>query len=206
MSTLHLPYIIERSSRGERTYDIYSRLLMDRIIFLGSQINDDVANIVIAQLLFLEADCAGQGHSALHQLSWWRRLGRAGDLRHDAASVVVRCARSVWAWRRAWGAFSLRRAAPASEARLPHARIMMHQPWGGTAKGTASDIEIAAKEILYMRAKMFELLGKHTGQPLERIEREFDRDHYMSAEEAKTVRDHRPRRRADDRSPRRRRV
>jgi ATP-dependent Clp protease protease subunit len=83
------------------------------------------------------------------------------------------------------GCFLLATGRAGKRSALPHARIMMHQPWGGTAKGTASDIEIAAKEILFMRAKMFELLGKHTGQPLERIEREFDRDHYMSAEEAK---------------------
>jgi ATP-dependent Clp protease protease subunit len=83
------------------------------------------------------------------------------------------------------GCFLLATGRKGKRSALPHARIMMHQPWGGTAKGTASDIEIAAKEIIYMRAKMFELLGKHTGQPLERIEREFDRDHYMSAEEAR---------------------
>jgi ATP-dependent Clp protease protease subunit len=82
------------------------------------------------------------------------------------------------------GCFLLATGRKGKRSALPHARIMMHQPWGGTAKGTASDIEIAAKEIIFMRAKMFELLGKHTGQPLERIEREFDRDHYMSAEEA----------------------
>src|SRR5262249_16824743 len=83
------------------------------------------------------------------------------------------------------GCFLLATGRKGKRSALPHARIMMHQPWGGTAKGTASDIEIAAKEILYMRAKMFELLGKHSGQPLERIEREFDRDHYMPAEEAR---------------------
>jgi len=184
MSTLHLPYIIERSSRGERTYDIYSRLLMDRIIFLGSQINDDVANIVIAQLLFLEADAPGKDiqlyiNSPGGDVS--AGLAIYDTMQHLSSAVCTICMGMA----ASMGCFLLATGRPGKRSALPHARIMMHQPWGGTAKGTASDIEIAAKEILFMRAKMFELLGKHTGQPLERIEREFDRDHYMSAEEAK---------------------
>jgi ATP-dependent Clp protease protease subunit len=183
MSTLHLPYIIERSSRGERTYDIYSRLLMDRIIFLGSQINDDVANIVIAQLLFLEADSPGKDiqlyvNSPGGDVS--AGLAIYDTMQHLSSPVATICMGMA----ASMGCFLLATGRKGKRSALPHARIMMHQPWGGTAKGTASDIEIAAKEILYMRAKMFELLGKHTGQPLERIEREFDRDHYMSAEEA----------------------
>jgi ATP-dependent Clp protease protease subunit len=184
MSTLHLPYIIERSSRGERTYDIYSRLLMDRIIFLGSQINDDVANIVIAQLLFLEADAPGKDiqlyiNSPGGDVS--AGLAIYDTMQHLSSAVCTICMGMA----ASMGCFLLATGRAGKRSALPHARIMMHQPWGGTAKGTASDIEIAAKEILFMRAKMFELLGKHTGQPLERIEREFDRDHYMSAEEAK---------------------
>ena len=184
MSTLHLPYIIERSSRGERTYDIYSRLLMDRIIFLGTEINDDVANIIIAQLLVLEADSPGKDiqlyiNSPGGDVS--AGLAIYDTMQHLASPVNTICMGMA----ASMGCFLLATGRKGKRSALPHARIMMHQPWGGTAKGTASDIEIAAKEILYMRAKMFELLGKHTGQPLERIEREFDRDHYMSAEEAR---------------------
>jgi len=184
MSTLHLPYIIERSSRGERTYDIYSRLLMDRIIFLGSQINDDVANIIIAQLLFLEADSPGKDiqlyiNSPGGDVS--AGLAIYDTMQHLSSPICTICMGMA----ASMGCFLLATGRKGKRSALPHARIMMHQPWGGTAKGTASDIEIAAKEIIYMRAKMFELLGKHTGQPLERIEREFDRDHYMSAEEAR---------------------
>lgn len=183
MSTLHLPYIIERSSRGERTYDIYSRLLMDRIIFLGSEINDDVANIIIAQLLFLEADAPGKDiqlyiNSPGGDVSGG--LAIYDTMQHLSSPVNTICMGMA----ASMGCFLLATGRKGKRSALPHARIMMHQPWGGTAKGTAADIEIAAKEIIYLRAKMFELLGKHTGQPLERIEREFDRDHYMSAEEA----------------------
>ena len=184
MSTMHVPNIIERSSRGERTYDIYSRLLMDRIIFLGTQINDDVANIIIAQLLFLEADAPGKDiqmyiNSPGGDVS--AGLAIYDTMQHLSSPVATICMGMA----ASMGCFLLATGRKGKRSALPHARIMMHQPWGGTAKGTASDIEIAAKEILYMRAKMFELLGKHSGQPLERIEREFDRDHYMSAEEAR---------------------
>ena len=184
MSTLHLPYIIERSNRGERTYDIYSRLLMDRIIFLGSQINDDVANIIIAQLLFLKADAPGKDiqlyiNSPGGDVSGG--LAIYDTMQHLSSPVCTICMGMA----ASMGCFLLATGRKGKRSALPHARIMMHQPSGGTAKGTASDIEIAAKEIIFMRAKMFELLGQHTGQPLERIEREFDRDHYMSAEEAR---------------------
>ena len=184
MPTIYTPYIIERSSRGERTYDIFSRLLMDRIIFLGTPINDDVANVIIAQLLFLDADNPEKDiHIYINSPGGDVSAGLAiyDTMQHLSSPVATICmgmAASMGCFLLATGRKGKRRA-------LPHARIMMHQPWGGTAKGTAADIEIAAKEILYMRAKMFELLGKHTGQPLERIEREFDRDHYMSAEEAR---------------------
>jgi ATP-dependent Clp protease protease subunit len=183
MSTLTVPYVIERSSRGERTYDVYSRLLMDRIIFLGAQINDDLANIVIAQLLFLEADAPGKDiqlyiNSPGGDVS--AGLAIYDTMQHLSSPVNTICMGMA----ASMGCFLLATGRKGKRSALPHARIMMHQPWGGTAKGTAADIEIAAKEIIYLRAKMFELLGKHTGQPLERIEREFDRDRYMSAEEA----------------------
>jgi ATP-dependent Clp protease protease subunit len=184
MTTLHVPYIIERSNRGERTYDVYSRLLMDRIIFLGTQINDDVANIIIAQLLFLEADAPGKEiqlyiNSPGGDVS--SGLAIYDTMQHLSSPVATICMGMA----ASMGCFLLATGRKGKRSALPHARIMMHQPSGGTARGTASDIEIAAKEILYMRAKMFELLGKHTGQPLERIEREFDRDYYMSAEDAR---------------------
>ncbi|HEY2375652.1 MAG TPA: ATP-dependent Clp protease proteolytic subunit [Gemmatimonadaceae bacterium] len=184
MSTLHLPYIVERSNRGERTYDIYSRLLMDRIIFLGSEINDDVANIIIAQLLFLEADAPGKDiqlyiNSPGGDVS--AGLAIYDTMQHLSSPICTICMGMA----ASMGCFLLATGSKGKRSALPHARIMMHQPWGGTAKGTASDIEIAAKEIIYLRAKMFELLAKHSGQPLERIEREFDRDYYMSAEEAR---------------------
>ena len=184
MSTLHLPYIVERSNRGERTYDIYSRLLMDRIIFLGTQINDDVANVIIAQLLFLEADAPGKDiqlyiNSPGGDVS--AGLAIYDTMQHLSSPVNTICMGMA----ASMGCFLLATGRKGKRSALPHARIMMHQPHGGTPRGTAADIEIAAKEIIFMRAKMFELLGKHTGQPLERIEREFDRDHYMSAEEAR---------------------
>ena len=183
MSTMHVPHIIERSSRGERAYDVYSRLLMDRIIFLGSEINDDATNIIIAQLLFLEADAPGKDiqlyiNSPGGDVSGG--LAIYDTMQHLSSPVNTICMGMA----ASMGCFLLATGHKGKRSALPHARIMMHQPWGGTAKGTAADIEIAAKEIIYLRGKMFELLGKHTGQPLERIEREFDRDRYMSAEEA----------------------
>ena len=183
MSTMHVPHIIERSSRGERAYDVYSRLLMDRIIFLGSEINDDAANIIIAQLLFLEADAPGKDIQLYINSPGGDVSG--GLAIYDTMQHLSSTVNTICMWMAAsMGCFLLATGRKGKRSALPHARIMMHQPWGGTAKGTAADIEIAAKEIIYLRGKMFELLGKHTGQPLERIEREFDRDRYMSAEEA----------------------
>jgi len=180
MTTLHVPYIIERSSRGERSYDIFSRLLMDRIIFLGSDINDDVANIIIAQLLFLEADAPGKDIQLYINSPGGDVSG--GLAIYDTMQHLSSPVATIWMCMAArMGCFLLATGRKGKRSALPHARIMMHQPSGGAARGSAADIEIVAKEILYMRSKMFELLGKHTGQPLERIEREFDRDHYMSA-------------------------
>ncbi|HEY7236808.1 MAG TPA: ATP-dependent Clp protease proteolytic subunit, partial [Gemmatimonadaceae bacterium] len=183
MSQLTIPYVIERSPRGERSYDLFSRLLMDRILFLGSEINDDVANLIIAQLLFLEADAPGReiqlyvnspGGSVQSGLAIY------DTMQHITAPVATTCVGMA----ASMGAFLLAAGAPGKRAALPHARIMMHQPWSTGTKGSAADIEIAAREIVYLRGRMFEILGKLTHQPLERIEREFDRDRYMSSEEA----------------------
>ena len=183
MSSLTVPYVVERSPRGERSYDIFSRLLLDRILFLGTEINDDVANLIIAQLLFLEADNPGKEiqlyiNSPGGSVS--SGLGIYDTMQHITSPVATTCVGMA----ASMGAFLLAAGAPGKRSALPHARIMMHQPWSTGAKGTASDIEIAAREAVYLRGKMFEILARLTKQPLERIEREFDRDHYMSSPEA----------------------
>ena len=184
MSQMTVPYVVERSQRGERTYDIFSRLLMDRIVFLGTEVNDDVANVIIAQLLFLEAD--GPGKEIQLYINSPGGSVSSGfaiydTMQHISSPVATTCVGMA----ASMGAFLLASGAKGRRSALPHARIMMHQPWSGGAKGTAADIEIAAKEVVYLRGKMFELLARHTAQPLERIEREFDRDHYMSGQEAR---------------------
>ncbi|HEY4671362.1 MAG TPA: ATP-dependent Clp endopeptidase proteolytic subunit ClpP [Gemmatimonadaceae bacterium] len=183
MPTLYPPYVIERSSRGERSYDIFSRLLMDRIVFLGTPINDDVANIIIAQLLFLEADnperdihvyINSPGGSVSSGLAIYDTMQY---LRSPINTICMGLAASM-------GAFLLTAGRKGKRHALPHSRIMIHQPSGG-AQGTAADIEIQAKEILYLRGKMNELMARHTGRALEQIERDIDRDRFMSADEAK---------------------
>ena len=177
------PYVIERSSRGERSYDVYSRLLMDRIIFLGTPINDDVANMIIAQMLFLEADNPGRDiHLYINSPGGSVSAGLAiydtmQFLKSPVNTICMGLAASM-------GAFLLAAGRPGKRSALPHSRVMIHQPSGGTS-GTASDIEIQAREIIYLRAKMNELMSKHTGRALEQIERDVDRDRFMSAEEAK---------------------
>jgi ATP-dependent Clp protease protease subunit len=156
---------------------------MDRIIFLGTPINDDVANIVIAQLLFLEADNPGRDiHLYINSPGGSVSAGLAiyDTMRFLTSPVNTICMGMA----ASMGCFLLAGGAKGKRSALPHARIMMHQPSGG-AGGTAADIEIQAKEILYLRGKMNELMSKHTGRPIEQIERDFDRDFYMSAEEAK---------------------
>ena len=183
MPTIYTPQVIERSSRGERSYDIFSRLLMDRVIFLGTEINDDVANLIIAQLLFLEAD--GPGKEIQMYLNCPGGSVSAGlaiydTMRYLESPVGTTCvgmAASMGCFLLAGGRKGLRRS-------LPHARIMMHQPSQHGGGGTAADVEIQAREVLHLRSTTFELLSRHTGQPLERIERDFDRDKYMSAAEA----------------------
>ena len=181
MSTLYTPYVIERSSRGERTYDIFSRLLMDRIVFLGTEVNDDVANVIIAQLLFLEADnperdvqlyINSPGGSVTAGLAIYDTMQY---MRAPVNTICMGMAASM-------GCFLL--AAGKRRFALPHARIMQHQPSAG-ARGTAADIEVQVKEILFARTKTNQLMAKHTGRTVEQIERDFDRDNYMSAGEAK---------------------
>jgi len=183
MSTIYPPYVIERSPRGERTYDIFSRLLMDRIVFLGTPINDDVANIVIAQLLFLDADNPERDIN-IYVNSPGGSVS-AGMAIYDTMQFLTSPIRTICMGMAAsMGAFLLAAGTAGKRMALPHSRIMIHQPSGG-AQGTAADIEIQAKEILYLRAKMNELMAKHTGRTVEQIERDVDRDRFMSAEEAK---------------------
>ena len=183
MPTLYTPYVIERSSRGERTYDVFSRLLMDRIIFLGTPINDDVANVVIAQLLFLEADNPERDiHIYINSPGGSVSAGMAiyDTMQFLKSPVNTNCMGLA----ASMGSFLLAAGRPGKRSALPHSRIMIHQPSGG-AQGTAADIEIQAREILYLRGKMNELMSKHTGRPVEQIERDMDRDRFMSADEAK---------------------
>lgn len=184
MPTIYPPYVIERSPRGERTYDIFSRLLMDRIIFLGTPINDDVANIVIAQLLFLDADnperdiqiyvnCPGGGVYAGMAI-----YDTIQFMKSPVSTICVGMAASM-------GAFLLSAGRGGKRLALPNSRILIHQPSQTGGGGTASDIEIQAKEILYLKSRMNHLMAKHTGRPVEQIERDTDRDYWMSAQEAK---------------------
>ncbi|MBI4878598.1 MAG: ATP-dependent Clp endopeptidase proteolytic subunit ClpP [Planctomycetes bacterium] len=178
-----IPYVIEKTGRGERAYDIYSRLLEDRIIFVGTPIDDHVANAVIAQLLFLQKDNKTQdiniyinspGGSISAGLAIYDTMQ---FVQCDVATYCIGQNASMAALLLAGGTKGKRHA-------LPNARVMIHQPWGG-ASGTAADIEIQATEILKMKAQLNRLFAEHTGQPLERIEADADRDYYMSAEEAK---------------------
>ena len=173
-----IPYVIEQSQRGERGFDIYSRLLRDRIIFLGSEINDDVANVVVAQLLFLEADDPDKdiqlyvnspGGSVTAGLAIYDTMQ---FVRPDVATLCIGQAASMGAWLLAAGAKGKRQA-------LTHSRIMIHQPMGG-ARGQATDISIQLKEILKLREQMNAILATHTGQSLGQIAEDTERDYYMS--------------------------
>jgi ATP-dependent Clp protease protease subunit len=183
MAIIPNPFVIERSSRGERSYDVYSRLLMDRIVFLGTPINDDVANLIIAQLLFLEADNPGRDiHLYINSPGGTVSSGLAiydtmQYLRSPVNTICMGLAASM-------AAFLLAAGAKGKRSALPHARLMVHQPSGGT-QGSAAEIEIQAKEILYLRTQLNSLFSKHTGRPVEQIERDMDRDNFMSAPEAK---------------------
>jgi len=181
MST-YPPYVIERTSRGERSYDIFSRLLMDRIVFLGSSINDQVANIIVAQLLFLDADDPDRevylyinspGGSVYAGLAIYDTINH---LRAPVSTYCVGMAASMGALLLASGQKGRRNA-------LPNSRIMLHQPSSGY-QGTAADIEIAAKEILGTRERLNRILAEKTGQTLKKINADVDRDRWMSAEDA----------------------
>ena len=178
-----VPMVIEQSSRGERAYDIYSRLLKDRIIFLGTPINDVVANSVIAQMLFLAADDPEKDiHLYINSPGGSITSGMAiydtmQYIKPDVSTICVGMAASM-------GAFLLAAGAKGKRYCLPNSEVMIHQPLGG-AEGQASDIEIRARRILKMRDKLNKILSERTGQPLERIEKDTDRDYFMSAEEAK---------------------
>lgn len=180
--TIYAPYVIERTSRGERSYDIFSRLLMDRIVFLGSSINDDVANVVIAQLLFLQADNPERDINIYINCpggSVYAGLAIYDTIQYLTAPVATICMGMA----ASMGAFLLASGAPGKRSALPNSRIMIHQPSGGS-QGTASDVEIQAREILFARQRLNELFSQHTGQSIERVADDVDRDWYMSPEEA----------------------
>lgn len=182
-AAVYPPYIIERSSRGERTYDIFSRLLMDRIIFLGSAINDDVANIVIAQLLFLDAD--NPERDIYLYINSPGGVVSSGMAIYDTMQFMRAPVNTICMGMAAsMGSFLLAAGTAGKRSALPHSRIMMHQPSGG-AQGTAADIEIQAKEILYLREQLNKLYSQHTGQSEETIANDIDRDRFLSADEAK---------------------
>ena len=178
-----VPMVVEQSPRGERAYDIYSRLLKDRIVFIGTPIDDVVSNLVIAQLLFLQMEDANKdisvyvntpGGSVTAGLAIYDTMQ---FVKPDVATYCVGQAASM-------GALLLAAGAKGKRFSLPAARIMIHQPWGGV-QGAAADISIQAREILRLREKVNELLAHHTTQPLDKIQRDTDRDYFMSADEGK---------------------
>lgn len=182
-SQILVPMVIEKTSHGERAYDIYSRLLKERIVFIGTAIDDAVANLIIAQLLFLQSEDATKdisvyinspGGSVTAGLAIYDTMQ---FVKPDVSTFCLGQAASM-------GSLLLSAGAKGKRFALPYSRIMIHQPWGGT-QGTASDISIQAKEILRMKETLSQILANHTGQPLERIHRDSDRDFYMSAEEAR---------------------
>jgi len=177
-----VPMVIEQSGRGERAYDIYSRLLRERVIFLVGPVNDVTANLVVAQLLFLEADNPDKdihfyinspGGSVTAGMSIYDTMQ---FIKPDVSTLCLGQAASM-------GAFLLAAGAKGKRFALPNSRVMIHQPMGGF-QGQASDIAIHAKEILSLRAKLNEIMALHTGQPVDRIERDTDRDNFLSAQEA----------------------
>jgi len=178
-----VPFVVEQTGRGERAYDIFSRLLRDRIIFIGSPIDDMVANLVIAQLLFLEAEDPDRDISLyIHSPGGVVSAGLAiydtmEFIKPDVATICMGQAASM-------GALLLAAGAKGKRSALPNSRIMIHQPMGGS-RGQASDIFIYTKEIVTLRERMNDILARHTGQDLERIRKDTDRNFFMSAEEAK---------------------
>jgi ATP-dependent Clp protease protease subunit len=178
-----IPMVIEQSQRGERAFDIYSRLLRDRIVFLGTPLTDEVANVIIAELLFLEADDPDKDISLY--INCPGGVVTAGLAVYDTMQYVKPDVSSICMGQAAsMGALLLASGTKKKRYALPNSRIMIHQPLGGV-QGQATDIGIQAKEIMRMKAKMNELMAKHTGQPLAKIEKDTDRDFFMQAEEAK---------------------
>ncbi|MFO0581585.1 MAG: ATP-dependent Clp endopeptidase proteolytic subunit ClpP [Anaeromyxobacter sp.] len=183
MPYIPMPFVVEQTHRGERSYDIYSRLLKDRIVFLGTPVDDDVANVIIAQLLFLESEDPDKdislyinspGGSVTSGLAIYDTMQY---VKPQVSTICLGQAASM-------GAFLLAGGAAGKRFAVPNARIMIHQPLGGFS-GQATDIEIQAKEILRIKAKLNEILAKHTKQPVERIEKDTDRDNFMGPGEAK---------------------
>jgi ATP-dependent Clp protease, protease subunit len=177
-----IPTVIEQSGRGERAFDIYSRLLRERIIFLGQQVDSDIANLIVAQLLYLESEdpekdiflyINSPGGSVSAGMGIYDTMNQ---VRPDISTICVGFAASM-------GAFLLSAGAKGKRMSLPHSRIMIHQPSGG-AQGQATDITIQAKEILYIKDRLNTLLAGHTGQPLTKIQEDTERDFFMSAAEA----------------------
>lgn len=177
-----VPTVIEQTSRGERAYDLYSRLLKDRIIFVGTEIDDDVANVVVAQLLFLASEDPNKdiymyvnspGGSVTAGLAIYDTMQ---FVKPDVATICVGLAASM-------GAVLLTAGASGKRSALPNSEVMIHQPMGG-GRGQASDLKIVADQILKTRARLNQIIATTTGQPLERVERDTDRDYFMSAEEA----------------------
>lgn len=178
-----IPMVVDQTSRGERAYDIYSRLLKDRVIFLSGEVEDNMANLIVAQLLFLESEDPDKdinlyinspGGSVTAGMAIYDTMQ---FIKPDVRTLCVGQACSM-------GAFLLAGGAPGKRGALPHARVMIHQPLGGFS-GQASDIQIHAQEILKIKGTLNERLAFHTGQPIETIEKDTDRDNFMSAEEAK---------------------
>ncbi len=179
---MYVPIVVEQTGRGERSYDIYSRLLKDRIIFLGDEIDDHLANLVVAQLLFLESEDPDKDVS-LYVNSPGGSV-TAGLAIYDTMQYIKCPVSTICVGQAAsMGAVLLAGGTAGKRIALPSARIMIHQPWGGT-KGQATDIEIQAREILRLRERLNEILCRHTGQPAEKVQVDTDRDRYMSADEA----------------------
>ena len=183
MKSYMIPYVVEQTGKGERTYDIYSRLLLDRIVFISGEVNDDMANAVCAQLLFLQSQDAKKEISVYVNSPGGSVT--AGLAIYDTMQFV-KCPVATYCLGQAasMGAVLLAAGTKGRRFSLPNARIMIHQPWGG-AEGKASDIEITAREILRLKEVLNEILAKHSGKSLADVVRDTDRDHFMSAEEAK---------------------
>ena len=182
MNSHLIPYVIEQSSRGERSYDIFSRLLKERIIFLGSGIDDDVSSIVIAQLLFLQSEDPNKDiHLYINSPGGSVSAGMAiydtmQYIKPDVSTICVGMAASM-------GQVLLTAGAKGKRYALPHSRVMMHQPLGGT-QGQASDIEIYTREMIKIRESLYSVISKHTGQTVEKIMKDADRDNWMSSQDA----------------------